>query len=163
MQLEDIYSYKNQLMTELLNTQSIVELIKDDTVSDAADLAYTQVFPYEYIPDEAKPAQTFICFDIDMQKPIGKTFFTLTLNVWVFSHRSKLRLPDNSIRTDRLCSEICKKMHNIQKYRVKAFELESVKKFAPAAEYQGKVLSFNAKEFKRVSDIEKKIPGNRKE
>lgn len=164
MQLEDFNGYKNQLMKDLLTTQSIVELIKDDAdVSEAADLAYTQVFPYEYIPEAAQPAQTFICFDTDIQKPLSKTILALTLNIWVFSHKSRLRLPDNSVRTDKLCAEICKKINGSFKYGLGALELESVKRIAPAAEYQGKVLTFNAKEFKRILNSDKKLPGNRKE
>ena len=51
MQLEELFDYKNQLMKDLLTTESIVRLIDDKIdMSDAKSLAYTQVFPCEYVP-----------------------------------------------------------------------------------------------------------------
>ncbi len=84
--------------------------------------------------------------------------------MWVFSHRSKLRLPKGGgIRTDKICSEICKKINGSFKYGLGELELYSVKRFAPMTDYQGKVLTFYAKEFSRVFDPKKEIPSNRKD
>lgn len=165
MQLEDFFDYKNQLMEDILTTESIVKLIDENIdLSDVSKLAYNQVFPCEYVPETVQKGQTFVCFDVDVQKSFNKTFLLPTLYVWVFSHRSKLRLPKGGgIRTDKICSEICKKINGSFKYGLGELELYSVKRFAPMTDYQGKVLTFYAKEFSRVFDPKKEIPSNRKD
>ena len=85
MQLEELYDYKNQLMEDLLTTDSIVELLVDEDypVEDASELAYKNVFPCEYVADTIEDGRTIICFDVDVQKSVNKTFLLPTLYVWV--------------------------------------------------------------------------------
>ena len=163
MQLQEFFDYKNQLMEDLLTNEDIVRLI-DDTVAlqNADSLAYTQVFPCEYVPDTVQEGKTYICFDVDVQRAVDKTFLSPTLFVWVFTHRSKLRLPEGGVRTDKLCSEICKAINGSRKYGLGELNLYSVKRFAPMTDFQGKVLTFYAKDFNRVYDGKKYPPENRK-
>lgn len=163
MQLQEFFDYKNQLMEDLLTNEDIVRLI-DDTVAlqNAGSLAYTQVFPCEYVPDTVQEGKTYICFDVDVQRAADKTFLSPTLFVWVFTHRSKLRLPEGGVRTDKLCSEICKAINGSRKYGLGELNLYSVKRFAPMTDFQGKVLTFYAKDFNRVYDGKKYTPENRK-
>ncbi len=163
MQLQEFFDYKNQLMEDLLTNEDIVRLI-DDTVAlqNADSLAYTQVFPCEYVPDTVQEGKTYICFDVDVQRAADKTFLSPTLFVWVFTHRSKLRLPEGGVRTDKLCSEICKAINGSRKYGLGELNLYSVKRFAPMTDFQGKVLTFYAKDFNRVYDGKKYTPENRK-
>lgn len=163
MQLQEFFDYKNQLMEDLLTNEDIVRLI-DDTVAlqNADSLAYTQVFPCEYVPDTVQEGKTYICFDVDVQRVADKTFLSPTLFVWVFTHRSKLRLPEGGVRTDKLCSEICKAINGSRKYGLGELNLYSVKRFAPMTDFQGKVLTFYAKDFNRVYDGKKYTPENRK-
>lgn len=164
MQLEDFYDYKNKLMEDLLTTKSIVELIDDEIdMEHAADLAYKSVFPYEYIPDTVEHGRTFVCFEVDVSKASSKTFLLPTIYIWVFTHSSKMRLPDGKgIRTDRLCSEICKKINGSLEYGLGELDLYSVKRFAPMTAYNGKCMTFAATEFNRQYDGSKRIPTNRK-
>lgn len=163
MQLQEFFDYKNKLMEDLLTNEDIVRLI-DDTVAlqNADSLAYTQVFPCEYVPDTVQEGKTYICFDVDVQRTADKTFLSPTLFVWVFTHRSKLRLPEGGVRTDKLCSEICKAINGSRKYGLGELNLYSVKRFAPMTDFQGKVLTFYAKDFNRVYDGKKYTPENRK-
>lgn len=163
MQLQEFFDYKNQLMEDLLTNEDIVKLI-DDTVAlqNADTLAYTQVFPCEYVPDTVQEGKTYICFDVDVQRVADKTFLSPTLFVWVFTHRSKLRLPEGGVRTDKLCSEVCKAINGSRKYGLGELNLYSVKRFAPMTDFQGKVLTFYAKDFNRVYDGKKYTPENRK-
>lgn len=163
MQLQEFFDYKNQLMEDLLTNEDIVRLI-DDTVAlqNADSLAYNQVFPCEYVPDTVQEGKTYICFDVDVQRTADKTFLSPTLFVWVFTHRSKLRLPEGGVRTDKLCSEICKAINGSRKYGLGELNLYSVKRFAPMTDFQGKVLTFYAKDFNRVYDGKKYTPENRK-
>ena len=167
MQLEEFFDYKNQLMHDLLTNEEIVRLLADDCkpVNDVQDLVYKQVFPYEYIPETIEHGQTFICCDVDIQKSVNKTFLIPVLYIWVFSHKSKLRLPKETgggIRTDKLCSVIAKAVNGSRYYGLGELDLYAVKRFAPITDYQGKVLTFQAKDFNRTLPTGKPVPSNRK-
>lgn len=163
MQLSEFFDYKNKLMEDLLTNQEVVKLLDDSVeMRNASSLAYTHVFPYEYIPDTVEHAKTFICFDVDVQESINKTFLLPTLYIWVFSHKSKLRLREGGVQTDKLVSEIAKAINGSHFYGLGELDLYSVKRFAPVTDYQGKVMTFHAKEFNRLSPNTKPIPSNRK-
>lgn len=163
MHLDEFFKYKNKLMEDILTTPSIVDLISPGIKPEKIhDLAYRQVFPYEFVPDTVEQGETFICFDVDIQKSVNKTYLLPTLYVWVFTHKSLLRLPEGGVRTDRLCSEICKKINGSKEYGLGDLDLYSVKRFAPMTDYQGKCLTFYATDFNRIYDPNKKIPKDRK-
>lgn len=163
MQLEEFFDYKNKLMEDLLTNEPIIRLIDDKiSLENAGALAYSQVFPCEYIPDTVEHGDTYVCFDVDIQGTEFKTFLYPILYVWVFTHRSKLRLPEGGVRTDKLCSEICKAINGSHEYGLGELSLYSVKRFAPMTDFQGKVMVFRAKDFNRQSDPKRTIPSNRK-
>ena len=163
MQLSEFFDYKNKLMEDLLTNESIVKLIDENVdLQNAKKLAYTNVFPYEYIPETVEHAETFICFDVDIQESINKTFLLPTLYIWVFSHKSKLRLQEGGVHTDKLVSEIAKAINGSRFYGLGELDLYSVRRFAPVTDYQGKVMTFHAKEFNRSSPNTKPVPTNRK-
>lgn len=163
MQLSEFFDYKNKLMEDLLTNPEVVKLLDDSVeMRNASSLAYTHVFPYEYIPDTVEHAKTFICFDVDVQESINKTFLLPTLYIWVFSHKSKLRLREGGVQTDKLVSEIAKAINGSHFYGLGELDLYSVKRFAPVTDYQGKVMTFHAKEFNRLSPNNKPVPSNRK-
>lgn len=162
-QLDELFDYKNQLMEDLLTHKDIVALI-DDTVElkNAKKLVYKQVFPYEYVPDTVEEGKTFICCDVDIQKTVNQTFLLPTLYVWVFTHKSKLRLPEGGVRTDKLCSKIAVAINGSREYGLGELDLYSVKRFAPMTDFQGKIMTFTAKDFNRLHNPNKPIPSNRK-
>lgn len=164
MQLEEFFDYKNRMIEDLLTSEAIVRLLADDCkpIKDVGELVYKQVFPFEYIPETIEHGQTFVCCDVDIQKSVNKTFLIPVVYVWVFSHRSKLKLPEGGIRTDRLCSEIAKVVNGSRYYGLGEMDLYSVKRFAPIADYQGHVMTFHTKEFNRLSPTGKPAPTNRK-
>lgn len=162
-QLDEFFDYKNQLMEDLLTDESIVALINEETpLNKAPTLRYTQVFPYEYVPETVEVGKTFICFDVDIQKPLGKTYLLPTIYVWVFTHKSKLRLPEGGVRTDKLCSKIAGAINGSRNYGLGELDLNSVKRFAPMTDFQGKLMTFYAKDFNRPFNPHKHTPANRK-
>ena len=165
MQLDEFFDYKNQLAEDILTNEAIVRLLSDDceTVEEPERLMYKQIFPYEYVPDTVEHGQTFICCDVDIQKSMNKTFLQPVLYIWIFTHKSKLRLPNGrGARIDKLCSEIAKTINGSRQYGLGELDLYSVKRFAPITDYQGKILTFYATEFNRLSPTGKPVPSNRK-
>ena len=164
MLLDEFFDYKNQLMEDLLTTDSIVRLLSDECnpVVPATSLAYTQVFPYEHIPETVTHSHTFICFDVDIQSSANRTFLNPIIYIWIFTHKSKMRLPEGGVRIDKLASEIAKKINGSRFYGLGELEFYSSKRFAPLTEYHGKVLTFHAKDFNNPRPTGKEIPSNRK-
>lgn len=163
MYLEEFYDYKNKFVEDIVTSKEIVELLDGKFIEGGSKgLIYNQVFPYEFIPDTVEEATTFICCDVDIQEVIDKTFLIPVLYVWVFTHKSKLRLPTGGVRTDKICSEIAKKINGSRYYGLGELNLSSVRRFAPMSDYQGKVMTFRAKDFNRVFEHNKPTPANRK-
>lgn len=163
MHLRDFFDYKNQLMKDLLSNEKIVRLLASNTSIDKPeDLAYTQVFPYEYVPETAQEGKSYICFDVDIAQSYNKTYYAPTLYIWVFSHRSTLRLPEGGVRPDEICAEICEQINGSMEYGLGELTLYSTKRFAPVTDYQGKRLEFHASEFNKTYNGGKYIPSNRK-
>lgn len=164
MQLDEFFHYKNQLMKDLLTNEQIVKLLSGDGKEMACpgELAYSQVFPYEYVPDTITHAQTYICYDVDIQRTLNKTFLTPTIYIWTFTHKSLMRLPEGGVRIDRLCSEIAKTINGSRYYGLGELNLDSTRRFAPISDYQGKVLTFKTTEFNRMSPSGRSAPSNRR-
>ena len=163
MNLNEFFNYKNRLMQDLCCNENIVRLVTDKKDSRVPNhtLAYTQVFPYEYIPETVDNGQTFICFDVDVAEVINKTFYVPVLYVWAFTHKSKFRLPEGGVRIDKLSAEIDKVLNGSRFYGLGELDLRSVTRFAPITDYQGRVLTYIAKDFNRSAS--KVPPSNRRQ
>lgn len=161
--LQDFFDYKNELMQTICKSPPIVKLLTDDTAAAVPNkaLPYTQVFPHEYIPDTVSQGKAFLCFDVDVLSVSGKTFLTPALYVWVFSHKSKLRLPDGGgVRTDKLACEMDRLLSGNRYFGLGELSLYSVSRFSPISDYQGRTLCYNTREWGRTGS--KKPPANRK-
>lgn len=164
MQLDELFDYKSRLMQDLLTNKEIVKLLDDNEkgVPNPEELIYKQLFPYEYVPETVTQGQTFICCDVDIQKVMSKTFLAPYLYIWVFTHKSKIRLRDGGVRTDKLCAKIAEELNGSRYYGLGELELSSAKRFYPIEDYLGRVLTFNATDFNRLSPNGKSVPVNRK-
>lgn len=164
MQLEEFFDYKNRLVGDLVTNETITSLLADEgsIQPDPSSLVYSQIFPYEYVPETIEHASTFICCDVDIQRSVNKTLLIPAIYVWVFTHKSKMRLPEGGVRVDKLCSEIAKVLNGSRYYGLGELDLHAVKRFAPIADYQGKVMTFMAVDYNRLSPTGQPVPSNRK-
>lgn len=162
--LDELFDYKNQLMDDLLTNTDIVKLMSDDGKTEVAPetLMYTQVFPYEFVPDVTEHGQTFICCEVDIKEVLNKTYLVPALYIWIFTHKSKVRLPGGGVRTDKLSSIITSIINGSRMYGLGELNLQSAKRFSPITNYQGRILTFYAKDFNRLAPSDKKVPANRK-
>ena len=163
MKLEDVFfDYKHKFMKELCCNKDIVTLITDKENSKIPNhtLAYSQVYPYEFIPETIDNGQTFVCFDVDIAEVLNKTFYIPVLYVWVFTHKSKMHLPTGGVRTDLLASKIDELLNGSRFFGLGELDLHQVGRFSPITDYQGRVLTYYAKDFNRNGF--KPMPSNRK-
>lgn len=164
MYLDEFFDYKNELMKTLCSNCNIVRLVTDssEALVPNHELAYNQIFPFEYIPDTVDDGTTFICFDVDIPQVKDKTFYLPALYVWVFTHKSKLRLSEGGIRTDQLAVEINKELNGSRYFGLGELDLFSVGRFSPIKDYQGRVLTYSATDFNRAG-CSRRPPTNRKQ
>lgn len=163
MYLDEFFDYKNEVMKTLCCNSEIVRLVTDSSEASVPnyDLAYTRIYPFEYIPDTVDDGKTFVCFDVDIAEVYNKTFYVPVLYVWVFTHKSKIRLDEGGVRTDQLAVEINKELNGSRYFGLGELDLYSVGRFSPITDYQGRVLAYSARDFNRVSPS-KRPPTNRK-
>ena len=173
MYLEEFVNYKNQLVDDLLGNEEIVKLLNDKyevtPVEHVKELFRTQVFPFEYIPETVEHGRTFICFDVDISRMSdrreaahNRMTYAPVLYIWLFTHKSLMWLPEGGVRTDRLAIEIAKTINGSHDYGMGNLELYSVKRFAPMMDYQGKVMTFDAKDWNHPNPTGRAWPSNRR-
>lgn len=169
MNLNELFDYKNQFFKDVLTNEKLVKLINETkTLETAEELSYTQLFPYEYIPETIEHGHTYICCDVDVVVSSARVnkdmrlYYKLVLYVWVLVHKSKLRLPEGGVRYDAICSEIADTINESLEYGYKGLQLTSAKRFTPLTDYQGKMLTFTAEDINWVYDPRRKVPENRK-
>ena len=153
MDLEEFFDYKNLLMKDLCSNDAIVKLVTGNEQAAVPNhkLAYTQLFPYEFIPETVDEATTFICFDVDILSVPSKTYYLPVLYVWVCTHKSKLRMPQGGLLLDNLSSEISKMLNGNRFYGLGQLQLSSTQRFEPTTDYLGRVLVFTAVDFNRLT------------
>ncbi len=164
-QLNEFFDYKNKLMEDILTDEELVKLINENaTLETAGELAYTQVFPAHYIPETTHDGSTFVCFDVDILSVPNKTYYKPAIYIWVISHRSRLRLPEGGVRTDKICKRLCELINGSRFYGLGELKLYSSKVYAPQTDYTGKVLTFDTADFNRphMGGV-KPTPANRKD
>ena len=163
MELAEFFDYKNLFMKEMCSNEKIVQLV---TGNDAAkvpnhELPYTQLFPYEFIPETENDAKTFICFDVDILSVPNKTYYLPVLYVWLCAHKSRMRLPEGGVLIDKLSEEINKVLNGNRFYGLGQLMLASVGRFKPTTDYLGRVLVYRAVDFNKLT-AGGKTPSNRK-
>lgn len=163
MYLDEFFDYKNELMKTLCKNEGVVRLITDseDAPVPDYDLPYNQIFPFEFVPETTSSATTYICFDVDIVDVYSKTFYQPVLYLWIFTHKSKLRLKQGGVRTDQLCVEINKELNGSRYFGLGELELKRVDRFVPILDYRGRILTYTARDFNRTAPS-KKPPANRK-
>ena len=132
VELNEFFNYKNELMKVLCTTESIISLI-----DGGATAAYKNIFPFEFIPETVDNGETFICYDVDIINVENRTFLYPALYIWIFTHKSKLRLSEGGIRTDALAVEVNKVLNGSRYFGLGELYLKQVERFSPITDYQG--------------------------
>lgn len=162
MKLEELFNYKNKLMRDLCCNENIVKLItnRPDPEVPNHTLPYSQVFPYEFVPETISHGQTIICFDVDIIKVPNKTFYYPVLYLWLFTHKSNMQIDEGGVRMDALASEIDAMLNGNRNYGLGQLELDSLGRFSPILDYQGRVMTYTARDFNRAAPLP--VPNRRR-
>lgn len=163
MLLDELFDYKNKLMEELCKNENIVRMItnNDEAEVPSHNLPYTQIFPFEYVPETADDGKSYICFDVDIMRVPNRTIYLPVIYIWIYSHKSRLRLSKGGLLLDEVSKEIDKMLNGSRFYGMGELKLNSVRRFAPITDYLGRTLTYHTVDFNRPSGSRYR-PDNRK-
>lgn len=161
--LDELFDYKNLLMRELCSNEKIIKLVigEDEVPVPHLELPYTRIFPYEYLPETVDDADTYICFDVDIDVE-NKTFLRPVVYIWALTHKSKMHLPTGGILLDQLCVEIDTMLNGSRYYGLGELELKRVERFSPIQDFHGRALTYTVRDFNRPG-MSRTPPANRKQ
>ena len=162
MRLTEFFNYKNQLMQDLCSNPEIVHRVTNNPEASCPnhDLPYSQVYPFEFVPETVSDGKTFICFDIDILSAPNKTVYTPALYIYVFTHKSLLRAPDGGVLIDSIAGAIDTMLNGNRFYGLGELKLDTVTRFVPITDFYGRVLVYTARDFNRASG-KPETPGDR--
>lgn len=163
--LDEFFDYKNKLMELLCSDLELMKLVtgNDDLTQNDMPLRsaiYRLIFPYEFTPETTEHAESYICFDVDIDKVYNKTFLNPTLAVFAICHKSNLRTPHSGVRTDAMASRIDAILNGNREFTLGTLELKSVERFVPITDFQGRVLIYTGDDWNRPG-VSKKVPPTR--
>jgi len=163
MDLVEFYDYKNLLMKDLCCNPEVVKLVTGNPNPKVPNhqLAYTQIHPYQFLPETTSEAKTFICFDVDIREVPTKTYYMPVVYVWILTHKSNFRLPQGGLLLDKLSAVINEMLSGSRYFGMGELKLSSVERFVPIVDYQGRELVYTTMDWNR-RPASKDVPGNRK-
>ena len=163
-QFEELYDYKDKLMEILCTDEEIVKLVTDDEDATVPNysLPYTQIFPFEYVPETVDAGKTFVCFDVDMIETESDQVYVNVLYIWVFTHKSKMRLPNgDGVRIDKLSTAVADKLVGNRNFGLGELKVRYNKRFAPITDFLGRELAYTALD-KNMIGVNKPSPYRRR-
>lgn len=150
MYLDELSKYKIEIMKRLCLSDKIQSLILlSKSQRNGREMMYKNIFPYAFVPDTVVNSNTFICFDLEVQRVQNRTFKDINILFWIFTHQSLMRA-DGGIRTDLIASEVDKILNGNRDLGLGTVELKKVLRVNPAKDYHGRNLVYRSVDFNRV-------------
>lgn len=154
MNLEELYDYKNRLMKDICCDERVVKLITGNNNAQVPNhgLPYTQIYPYPGIPETVNEGKTYVCFDVDLISVPNKTFYIPVLYIWIFTHKSRMRVEPEfggGVLLDEMCIAINRFLNGSRYYGLGETSLSNIEGFTPITDYYGKTMTYYLKDFNR--------------
>lgn len=152
--LKDMGAYKNTLLSTIINSDDICELLfnkKPYDEDDVENLVYTQIFPYLYIDETQTKVLTYLCFEIDIPRIPTGTIKDMKLIVWAYCHKDTMKYSKkgySGTKVDILADMVESQLRESDKFGIGKLQLLSCTYFSPNSKYYGKQLVYNMPDFK---------------
>lgn len=111
-----ITRYKNKLVTSIITSPELVELLDSSYVDDgefveeSGDLIYTQVFPYYYIPETQNETKSYVIMKVNGLGIKNKIYNKAEVIICVISHQDIMQVKGGT-RIDKM-GEIVEELFN---------------------------------------------------
>lgn len=111
-----ITRYKRKLMTSIVTSPELIELVNDDYVEDGEcvnsdDLIYQQIFPYYFIPETQTKARSYVIMKVNGLGIKNKIYNKAEIYICVVSHQEVMEAKGGGTRID-LMGEVVEELFN---------------------------------------------------
>lgn len=148
----EIIEYRKNIMDTICKSPEIVKLLGAES-SDYPEeiLPYTQIFPYEFIPETITETNKFICFEIQAHMDyFNKVLKDLTVWFFVFCHEKIIRRLENGrqfLWYDQAVCELDNIFTDTNILGIGKMALQSNVPYYPVQRFKGRQLTFKVKDF----------------
>ena len=164
MNLEEIGSFKNKIVSKLINDSNILDALLGD-INDIEDPETALlgkdgsgnggcVFKFEYIPDTQENSKTFLCVEVVPQEPDGDTITNMVIYVFAYCSKNLMqtyhRKGQAGTRVDILVSDIDKILNGNSEFGIGPLEWAGSSIYKPAQPYYGRMLVYRVGTFRRA-------------
>lgn len=159
MTLKDIGIYKNRLLTTIMNSEDVCELILGkgyDKVNVDEKLIYKYVFPYLYVDDTQTETKTYVCIEVSVPRTMDFTYKDMQIDVWCYCHKGIMKYSKKGFlgtRADILSDMIDRLLNSSNNYGLGRLKLKSCSPLNISKTHYGRHLVYTCAEF----NIENKI------
>lgn len=152
--LKDIGLYKNRLVSAILNSNNIIQLLLNkDTYSDEEvdDLMYTQIFPYLYVDGTQIEVLSYLCLEVNVPRIPTTTIKDIQIIIWAYCHKDCMKYSKKGFlgtRVDILSDMVERELRDSDRFGIGKLRLTSVSHFFPNNKYYGREMRFIIPDFK---------------
>lgn len=163
MYLKEVGTFKNKIVSKLINDENIVDVLLGDVshLDDPESALLGRdatgkggcVFKFEYVPDTQENSRTFLCVEVVPQETAGDT--VTRMMVYVFCYCSKdimqtyRRKGQAGTRVDILASDVDQILNGNSEFGIGPLEWEGSSIYKPAVCYYGRLLAYSVTSFRR--------------
>lgn len=159
MTLKDIGVYKNRLLTTIMKSEDICELILGkgfDKTDIDEQLIYKHVFPYLYVDDTQTTTETYICVEVSVPRTHNFTYKDMQVDIWCYCHKNIMKYSKKGYlgtRADIVSDMIDRLLNSSNDYGLGRLKLQSSVPLNISKAHYGRHLIYTCAEF----NIEKKM------
>ena len=163
MNLEEVGTFKNKVVSKLINDENILDVLLGDItkVEDPETLLLGKdesgkggcVFKFEYVPDTQENSKTFLCVEVVPEETNGDTITNMVIYVFAYCSKNLMqtyhRKGQAGTRVDILASDIDKILNGNSEFGIGPLEWAGSSIYKPAQWYYGRMLVYRVNTFRR--------------
>lgn len=159
MTLKDIGVYKNRLITTIIKSEDICELILGegyDKTDVDEKLTYKNIFPYLYVDETQTETKTYICIEVSVPRTYDFTYKDMKVDIWCYCHKDIMEYRKKGFsgtRSDILSDMVDRLLNSSNNYGIGRLKLQSCIPINISKTHYGRHLTYSCAEF----NIENKI------
>ena len=159
MTLKDIGTYKNRLLTTIVKSEDIRELIlgKNYDQTDVDEkIIYNNIFPYLYVDDTQTEVKTYVCMEVSVPRTHDFTYKDMKVDIWCYCHKDIMQYSKKGFlgtRADILSDMVDRLLNSSNDYGIGRLKLQSCVPLNISKSHYGRHLTYTCAEF----NIEKRI------
>lgn len=146
----EIIRYKQQIMSMLINNETIVSLIDNPDITEPEELIGVNLFNFIRIPHSIEEEGTYIAFEVDIPQITASNqerFKKLTVTFYVISHERSMPTTLGGTRIDLIAAELDRMFTGFVGIGTQPIELVSNTGNGISVKHRCRILTFRAEDW----------------